>query len=155
MRTDAAAAIQSHRRSGERGIPLYLSATTEETQQTHSYICLVTHLLFNPQIRPHFCCTLPFLHLFRHNQEGESIPVFQHLRDLHIMAVDAKRRLHFFYFLLESHLHHQSNCCDCRSRLTSRRVQWRPVTSLSKCKLTIIVRLLLIPGRPLSDFQWL
>lgn len=65
-----------------------------------------------------------FFNLFRHNQEGEHIPIFQDLRDLHVMAVDAQRRAHFFYFFLESNLHQ----CICQILLTSRCVQWKPIT---------------------------
>lgn len=124
VRTDAAAAIQSHRRCGERGTPPYQSAT--DTTDTSTW--LSRGPLSHPQIRPASCSWQLFSHLFRYNQEGEHVPVFHHFRDLHVMAVDAQSRPHGFFYLLESRVHHQYNWCNCKSPLTSNCVQWKPVT---------------------------
>lgn len=64
VRTGAAAAIQSHRRSDERGTPPSQSATAQETQRTPSHACLVTRLLFNPHMRLHFCSRWHFFLTF-------------------------------------------------------------------------------------------
>lgn len=97
VRTDAAAAIQSHRRSGGHGTPPYPSAT--DTADTSTW--LPRGLLFHPLLRPAACRGQLFSHLFRYNQEGEHVPVFHHLWDLHVVAVDAQSRPHGFFFLLE------------------------------------------------------
>lgn len=74
------------------------------------------------KIRPPSCGPQPWIqHLFRDDQEGEHVPVFQHLCDLHATAADAQSPL-FFYFLLESHVH-QCNCpptshCVCGRSLS-------------------------------------